>query len=124
MLGMDMVLESMGVDPKKLQENVNTAVEHVKLISQRLTTIEQALGVVLTNSVATSATTLRIEDAIHKLATNSPDNSVGFSAEAQQQFPDAAETMQRQIEGVTSDGRKEAGTSEETSAGTSEETSR
>ena len=117
MMGMNMLMESMGLDATKLQANVESAVQHVAqinerigklelvLTNERLTNIESALSIVLNHSVATSATTMRIEDAVHQLATSSPDHSAGFVQEAAAQYPDAAQQMQQQIEEGISDGR-------------------
>lgn len=106
MLGMEMMMQSLGVDPAKLQQNVDTAVAHVKAINdgmnaigQRLAVIEQATASILQHAVATGATTLRIEDAVNKLRTDSPDNSTGFAALVNETFPVAAEQMQQQVEG-------------------------
>lgn len=105
-LGMEMLLQSMNIDPQKLQQNVDTAVQHVAqinqgigAINQRLATIEQGLAVVMNHTTVTSATTLRIEDAVNKLRDDTPDNSTGFAALAAESYPDAAETMQQQVEG-------------------------
>lgn len=114
MLGMEMMLQSMGVDPQKLQSNVDTAVAHVAqinqgiaAINQRLATIEQGLSVVINHTTVTSATTLRIEDAVLKLREDAPDNSTGFADLVEQNFPEVAATMQEQIEGGL-DGRRNA----------------
>lgn len=113
-LGMEMLLQSMNIDPTALQNNVNTAVAHVKqindgiaAINQRLSLVEQGLGVVISHTTVTSATTLRIEDAVNKLREDAPDNSRGFAELAAETFPDAATTMQQQIEGGLSDARTE-----------------
>lgn len=105
-LGMEMLLQGMGIDGTQLQNNINQAVGHVAQINQnisaimqRLGIIEQGLGVVLNHTTVTSATTLRIEDAVNKLREDAPDNSTGFAALVAENFPTAAETMQQQIEG-------------------------
>ena len=114
MMGLNMLMESMGMDAEKIQNNINQAVQHVAQINerigvlekvitdQRLTNIEAALSIVLNNTAATGATTLRIESAVEQLRTSSPEHSAGFVQEATAQFPDAAQQMQRQVEdGVT-----------------------
>jgi septation ring formation regulator EzrA len=108
-LGMDMLLQSMGVDSAQLQQNINNAVAHVKqineqihAIAQRLTPIETALAVVVNHTTVTSATTMRIEDTLNQMRTDAPDNSTGFAALAAESFPDAAQAMQQQIEGEIS----------------------
>jgi hypothetical protein len=35
-LGMEMLMQGMGIDPTKLQENVNNAVAHVAQINQKI----------------------------------------------------------------------------------------
>ncbi len=114
-LGMEMLLQGMGVDPAALQQNVNNAVAHVAKINeniggiaQRLGIIEQAVGVILGHTTVTSATTLRIEDAVNKLRSDAPDNSVGFVESVQEFYPNAAQEMQAQIEG-TNDARTNTG---------------
>lgn len=112
MLGMDMLLEGMGIDSGKLQANVETAVAHVKTINDRLAVIEQAATVLVNRSgetlshvTATRAAALRIEEAIHQLSSG-PANSSGFIERAGEDYPAAAQEMQLQIEsGVMSNGR-------------------
>lgn len=118
-LGMEMLMQGMGIDPTKLQENVNNAVAHVAqinqniaAIAQRLGIIEQAVGVVLNHTTVTSATTLRIEDSVNKLRTETVEHSAGFTEYVDKNFPDSAEVMQRQVEGGIN---ADASTSEPTS---------
>lgn len=104
-LGMEMLMQSMGVDPAQLQGQINQAVEHVKNISQRITVLEQVAvkqaqmtAALLDKSDHVVAGVLRIEDAIDGMRRDTPDNSAGFVAQAVEQMPDAAQEMNKQLE--------------------------
>jgi len=95
-----MLMESMGVDPTKLQQNVDAALAHVKSIDDRLTRIEQAAAIILNNTGAPITqmvqSCLRIEDAILQLRTDA-ENTKGFIAEVEKEMPNAAREMQAQL---------------------------
>ena len=124
-LGMEMLLQGMGVDPAAIQNNVNTAVALVRSMNDRIGNVETAMHLMVEsylkpvheNVLLVAATSLRIENAVDQLSKDAAENTHEFVSEFAAQNPNAAAEMVQQLNGGY-DGGKDTGNDTATDTGT------
>jgi hypothetical protein len=77
-LGMEMMLKSLGIDPEAITSQAQAAMDHVKLINERLLKIEEMQA--LNNGILH-----RIEGMLEARLEDRPGTTEGFIALAEQQ---------------------------------------